>query len=315
MLHKRQNVNLVSVVIPAYNREKFIKSAIQSVLSQTFQNFEIIVIDDGSVDNTFKIVSLLAERDNRIRCIQHETNNGAQVARKKGVDLANGEFIAFLDSDDEWYADKLQKQVEAFGILPSSVGVVHCGCHQYIKVLGEKKLLVIPKLSGSIYKKVLKKFGPLYPCLMVRRECFKHITNAIDPGVPSFQEWDLSINLAKKYDFYFIDEPLMVYNVHEDESISKDIHREVEGYLYIVEKHKNEILKYCGKRALGRHYHWLAKRYSTMLKDDVCSRIFYNKARKNGINDFYTYVSSFSPKLSSNLRQLRKKLKTFLQYD
>src|SRR3990172_5384703 len=118
----------VSVVIPTYNRAKSIEKTIRSVLTHTYQDFEIIVVDDGSKDNTSIVVASIVEKDPRIHYLKHEVNQGAQAARKTGVMAAKGELIAFLDSDDVWYPEKLQKQVTAFRELPDSVGIVHGDC-------------------------------------------------------------------------------------------------------------------------------------------------------------------------------------------
>lgn len=104
---------MVSVVIPTYNRAHVLNRAIRSVLGQTYQHFEIIVVDDGSTDNTEQVVKAIA--DDRVRYIRHETNKGtAAAARNTGIRQACGEFIGFVDSDDEWLPGKLQKQVDKF---------------------------------------------------------------------------------------------------------------------------------------------------------------------------------------------------------
>ena len=97
----------VSAIIPTYNRANIVIRAIQSVLNQTYQNFELLVIDDGSQDNTEEIVTGI--HDNRIKYIRHEKNKGVAAARNTGIEAAKGEFIAFLDSDDEWLPNKLKR--------------------------------------------------------------------------------------------------------------------------------------------------------------------------------------------------------------
>lgn len=103
---------LVSVVIPAYNCEKYIKTALSSVMAQTVENIEIIVIDDCSTDNTWKVIEQLAEKDSRIRAIKNEKNLGVAETRNKAMQYSQGEFIALLDSDDYWYEGKLEKQIK-----------------------------------------------------------------------------------------------------------------------------------------------------------------------------------------------------------
>lgn len=102
---------LVSVVIPMYNSGKYITPTIQSVLCQTYNNLEVIVVDDCSKDNSIEVVEGLAKDDARIRCISQEKNGGAAVARNRGIKEAKGRYIAFLDSDDLWTPDKIEKQL------------------------------------------------------------------------------------------------------------------------------------------------------------------------------------------------------------
>lgn len=301
---------LVSVIIPTLNRQDLLMRSIQSVLAQTFEDFELVIVDDGSDDNTEVKVKQI--KDKRIFYTKSAFNKGAQAARVKGVWEAKGDFICFLDSDDEWYPDKLEKQVKTFGNLPDSVGVVHGDCDIYYEATGEKKLFMVPKLSGAIYEKLLRRPGPMYQCLMVRRKCFEETPGAIDPDVPSYQEWDTSINLSKKYDFYFIDEPLMVYNRHKGETISYDSLRDIKGYLYIVEKHRDEILKYCGREALGNHYYIVARKYYLSVKDRAFAEEFFKKARQYGIKDIFTLIACFSPGFAMRLQTLYGAIKRVL---
>ena len=108
-----QNVRqpIVSVVMPAYNCELYIETAIRSVMQQTYQNWELLVIDDASTDSTFEIVERMMDLDPRIQGIKNPTNMGAAKTRNRGLDMAKGEYVAFLDSDDCWYADKLTVQL------------------------------------------------------------------------------------------------------------------------------------------------------------------------------------------------------------
>ena len=103
--------NLVSVIMPTYNCGKFIEETIKSVANQTYKNWELIIVDDCSKDNTEEIVNRYVERDSRIKYHRLETNQGAAVARTKAMKMARGSYMAFLDSDDLWKNDKLEKQI------------------------------------------------------------------------------------------------------------------------------------------------------------------------------------------------------------
>ena len=105
------NINpTVSVIIPEYNRSKLLSLAIESALNQTYQDLEIIVIDDGSTDNTKEVVEGFIKQDSRVKYIQHENNKGASAARNTGIMSAKGEYIAFLDSDCQWMPEKIEKK-------------------------------------------------------------------------------------------------------------------------------------------------------------------------------------------------------------
>lgn len=107
-----KNIDLVSVITPAYNSEKYISESIESVLSQTYKNWELIIVNDKSTDNTKDIIEHYVDKDSRIRLIELQENSGAAVARNTALESAKGRYIAFLDSDDRWKKNKLEKQIE-----------------------------------------------------------------------------------------------------------------------------------------------------------------------------------------------------------
>jgi glycosyltransferase involved in cell wall biosynthesis len=102
----------VSIITPNYNSEKFIAQTIESVLAQTYQNWEMIIVDDCSTDRSYDIASKYVEKDNRIKIYRMEKNGGAALARNKAIELSRGEYLAFLDSDDLWYPEKIEKQLQ-----------------------------------------------------------------------------------------------------------------------------------------------------------------------------------------------------------
>lgn len=120
----RVDMPSVSVIIPTYNRASILPRAIDSVLSQTFEDFELLVVDDGSNDRTLTVLD--SYDDERLRVITHGTNKGANVARNTGIEHANGEFIAFLDSDDTWHREKLGRQLGRYESAPSDCVAVYC---------------------------------------------------------------------------------------------------------------------------------------------------------------------------------------------
>lgn len=107
----KNNTDLVSIIVPVYNAEKFIKDTITNILEQTYQNFELIIINDCSKDNSKKIIKEYEKKDKRIKLIENKKNSGAANSRNNGIKNANGRYICFLDADDKWDKDKLEKQV------------------------------------------------------------------------------------------------------------------------------------------------------------------------------------------------------------
>ena len=116
--------DLVSVIIPMYNSGSYITPTILSALNQTYSNIEVLVVDDCSKDNSIEVVNDLAKADHRLRCIPLSKNQGAAVARNRGLDEARGQYIAFLDSDDLWSTDKLEKQLSL--MKESGASFVYC---------------------------------------------------------------------------------------------------------------------------------------------------------------------------------------------
>ena len=186
----------VSVIIPTYNRGYRIKYCIDSILEQTFTNYEIIVIDDNSSDNTWQIIKKI--NDERVKYFKLNKNHGAQYARNYGIKISKGEWITFLDSDDEWMSDKLEKQVNAlkFKKYNSNVVIYTHGIKKYDS--GKTELMTFPDFQDKeTYSKALSGFSVLFQSLMVSKSALTDI-GFLDEGVATHQEWDTTILLAKK---------------------------------------------------------------------------------------------------------------------
>lgn len=256
--------NLISVILPTYNRASLLPRAIKSVLNQTYKNLELIIIDDHSTDNTKKIVGDF--KDKRIRYVRHKKNRGAAASRNTGIKLAKGEYIAFQDSDDEWLPKKLGKHIEIFKGLSKRYGVVYADC--WI-IEGSKKYLISSKFdqkSGSIKKDILKgNFITIQA--VVRKSCFSNI-GLFDEKLPRFQDWELWIRISKKYLFKYINEPLAVVYHQSKGSISNDMDALIKSAEMILEKHKEEIKKEKGL---------LSEYYFT-----ICNMFFAKKDFENG---------------------------------
>ena len=249
----------VSVVIPARNRARAIGRCLASVLNQTLQPMEIIVVDDGSTDDTVRVVKDIGSP--LVRMVSLPVSTGAQAARNAGIRAAVGDWIAFQDSDDEWLPDKLAKQVMALeqsGNDPATV--VHTDCWIENVLSGDRTRSVMKTVEGdSPLLRLLSGGGPMFPGIMTSKFALYEI-GLLDENVPSYQEWETCIRLARFCRFVHIKEPLFVYNLHDGETISKNIARSVLGYRYVLDKHRQEILDHLGTKGFDAHLRFCARK-------------------------------------------------------
>jgi glycosyltransferase involved in cell wall biosynthesis len=241
--------NLVTVVIPAYNRSKVIESAVSSALSQSYENLEIIIVDDGSHDDTGEIINKVINSDNRVKYIAHPSNLGAQAARNTGIRNANGDWITFLDSDDYLQPKSLESRLHL--ALKDALKVVHAECY-VINSDNQLRLFGVPPMEGNVYIELLTNPGPVFPGLFVAKDALEKI-NYLDDNIIAYQEWDTSIRLAKLYPFGFVKNPVFTYDCRGQDTISKDTIRGANGYKQVIEKHWNEIINLAGPLVLSKH--------------------------------------------------------------
>lgn len=243
----------ISVVVPTFNREKTIKRCIDSIVKQTLPPYEIIVVDDGSIDQTLTILESMVYKNLRVI---RQNHRGAQAARNLGIMNAKGDYIAFLDSDDEWMSDMLEKSVDSFFDAGCN-SVVYADCYRDNGY--KKEIWRMPNCTANSYAFLLKYPGPMFQSFLVKKEWLLEI-GMLDENVPAYQEWDTSISLAKKHKFVHVKKPLFIYHLHSGETISKDKKKDIMGYSYIVHKYREDILKIHGITELNRHYKILIKK-------------------------------------------------------
>lgn len=255
-------MQLVSVIIPTFNRGWIIERSVRSVLAQTYQNFEIIIVDDGSSDNTFDVVKSFG--DIRIRYMRHEKNLGGSAARNTGIKAAKGGYIAFLDSDDEWFPKKLEKQMEVFNNSIPDVGVVYAGWRW---ILDENKKIiqdVMPIHRGSLYEILLNSDCVGSNSIPLIRTNILRTVGGFDGNLPSRQDWDLWLRIAQHCEFDFVPEILVNYFIH-DKSISSSTLNKLRGTEMILEKYADDFCKQ--PKLLARHYNLLS--VLSLLEGDI----------------------------------------------
>ena len=228
-----------SVIITTKNRRKLLENAIQSVLSQTVNDVECIVVDDASEDGTQDFY----ENDPRIVYVRIDAvdSRGGNYARNQGIAHATGEFVSFLDDDDVWTPDKLQKQFALYEKHPGSV--IFCG-RTFKKTSGEnvQSLTVIPpkKFSGDLSRLIRTTYVTSTSCLFFPRYLLEQVGN-FDERLTFWQEYELCIRLAQVAEFYFVAEPLVVCldDVGGSPRVSNRVLNWKENTTYIRNKHKD----------------------------------------------------------------------------
>lgn len=229
----------VSVIIPTYNRAHLIGRSIASVLNQTYQDFEIIVIDDGSSDNTEQLI--LNFGNEKIRYIRHEKNKGQPAARNAGIKAARGNYIAFHDSDDECLPEKLEKVMKVFETAPPSIGVVYSG---FYKITGDNITYMptswVTEKEGNIHQQLLRGSCVWAGNMITRKECLEKV-GMFDESLPALEDWELTIRISKHYEFKFIEEPLIiVYYTLDSVTANQDAY--INAFKIIIEKHYQEFI-------------------------------------------------------------------------
>lgn len=253
----------VSVVIPTYNRAAMIREALKSLQLQTIQDFEIIVVDDCSEDDTKQVIEGI--EDSRLLYIRHDKNSGGASARNTGIRAATGEFIAFLDSDDQWRPEKLEKQLQVLS-GDSGIGAVYTG---FNAMNGDLLLWKsVPIHRGELIDRLMA-----YNCIdttssiVVRKELLCEI-EGFDESLPSCQDWDLYIRLAGRTRIDFVKEPLVLFQQHPGERITTNNSAVIKGHMLMYGKHK-QLAQERGKYVFGKFNLTVGK---ILLKNGMISR-------------------------------------------
>ena len=206
MLH--EDFGLISIIMAAYNAEKTIEQAINSVLNQTYPNFELLVVNDCSKDRTAELVESIAAKDSRVRLISNAKNSGVSYTRKHGLEEANGSWIAILDSDDAWAPEKLEKQIDLQ--KRTNADLLFTGS-AFMNADGQPINWYLHAPAGVTCRQLLKQNVLSNSSALVRKELYaKHY--AIGDGMhEDFAIWLSILKEGKKA--YGVDEPLLIYRI------------------------------------------------------------------------------------------------------
>lgn len=223
---------LLSVVIPTYNRVDYLREAIESVLAQTYKNYEILVVDDGSTDNTRELVASYASRIKYI----YQDNKGPSAARNNGIRNAKGNLIAFLDSDDLWHPDKLAKQVAVFvenpslSFLATGYGEINTK-YEVIKT----NVLQSSELRSLQRKEMYKNFFAT-SSVMVKKTCFNK-AGLFNENLHFAEDWEMWIRILKYYSFDYVPNLLVQYRVHPIKITTTSVSNNITDWKKVIEMH------------------------------------------------------------------------------
>lgn len=257
---------LVSIVIPTYNRAYILSRAIESVLNQTYRNIELIIIDDGSTDNTEEIVKNFS--DPRIKYIRHSENRGIPFSRNTGIKNSKGDFIAFLESDDEYLPKKIEKIMRIFRDSLAHIGMVASNYYIMDEKGKEKR---IRKTDNK------KRIFPHVSSWVIRSRVFEKV-GLFDERILLSDEVDFFSRFRKRFSFHFIDEPLLVVRRSKDGAFS-DMKK-------AIRLRKEYLLNLQGDRSLyARHQYYLGKDFLHIGQK--------NEAKKCFLKAFITYPINF----------------------
>jgi glycosyltransferase involved in cell wall biosynthesis len=260
---------LVSVVVPAYNAARYIGAALDSALSQTYANLELVVVDDGSTDGTAAIVQGYGDR---VRYV-YQANARQAAARNRGVRESSGEVVAFLDADDLWLPDKLEKQIELLRRHPEA-GLIFCGlCVINAEgILGAER---IGKLRGDPIPEIL--LGKVIcagigSTALVRRDVLE-VVGGFDPELPPCEDIDLFLRIATRFPVHAVNEALVHYRLH-GENAHSNVERMTQAWKLLFKKafHDPSVRRLglsFRLRALGRLYYMLSGDYWHTGRRDV----------------------------------------------
>lgn len=250
-----KSVPEITVVITCFNYGHYLEGCLNSVFNQTYQDYEVVVIDDGSTDSTCEVAEAFMGRPN-MRYISQE-NSGQARAKNRGIEMARGRYLAFLDADDLWEKEKLVKQIRLFE--RPSVGVVYSRARLFdekgaLLALKDPQKYLKPR-SGMVVRWLFIDNFVCFSSSIVRKECLERF-GGFDETLRMGIDWDLWLRIATRYEFDFVDKPLLLYRVGHAGQMSKNA----------------EVRQECADRVMER----FLQQYSGMLDERTIREAYFH---------------------------------------
>lgn len=239
---------MISVVIPTYNRAKVISKILDNLIVQICSEWQCVIVDDHSTDNTEAVVQQYVAKDSRFKYLKNTRAKGAQGARNAGILAADGEWICLFDSDDVMYPNYIERMQE--GIDTSDADVIACYAAIRSTQTGEIKGYLDGVEEGQLQKKLLAELAYVaYDVTLIRKDKLLEI-GLLDERCPSMQEWDTHLRLSKRCIYHVIPEVLCEWMVGSNDAISQDSQKHNAGKLYIYRKHAWAFRRYAYRHFL-----------------------------------------------------------------
>lgn len=226
---------LVSIIVPCYRQAHFLGESLQSVLDQTYMDWECIIVNDGSPDNTAIVAQEWCAKDTRFKYV-YQDNAGLSSARNTGIKHSKGEFILPLDADDILHDDYLRKMVPVLS-MDSELGIV--SCYRYFFVNVRSNIIREYKASGSNYRDLMFE-NMLMPSSLYRKKCWEQVGGYDESMLKGFEDWEFWLNVTKRgWKFQFVEEFLFFYRKAKNSMLVETIKYHAEANMeYIFRKHK-----------------------------------------------------------------------------
>ncbi|OUL28418.1 glycosyl transferase family 2 [Nostoc sp. T09] len=304
---------LVSVIVPAYNAEKFIQKTLHSILSQTYKNIEVLVVDDGSQDRTAEIVQSIALNDQRVILLQ-QPNSGVAAARNLAIQNSQGEFIAPIDADDIWYPQNLERQVQCILEGGRDIGLVYAWSMDIDENDTPTGGFRVSHIEGNVYKTLLCHYflGNASACL-IRSTCFEKVggynCNLKANNAQGCEDWELSLRIAEHYRFKVVPEFLIGYrqicsSMSGNYQIMAKSHQLM---LDSVQQKHPEISRFLYRLSSSSFYMYLA-RQSSQSGSDRNTLFWLVQALKSNLFTPILHLSLYTLSIKSIFRSITKSL-------